>query len=85
MTDKENNTCFEEILHNQGKLVYTNTGTSMMPLLRQHRDGKVIPLRTRGEYGSVPLLYRMYVFLWCVFFPVRAVILYLKYKLTCIL
>lgn len=147
MTDKDNSTCFEDILRTQGKLVYTNTGTSMMPLLRQHRDlliiapppsgrlrlwdiplykrdngqyimhrvlwvrkddyvlcgdnrwtlekgiadrhivgvleavnrdGKVIPLRKGTEYGRVPLLYRIYVFLWCVFFPIRAMFLYLK-------
>ncbi len=147
----ENCTSFEEILSAEGKLVYTNTGTSMMPLLRQHRDlliiapppagrlrlwdvplykrdngqyvmhrvlwvrkndyimcgdnrwmpeagiadrhivgvleavnrdGKVMPIRDGGEYGNVPLLYRVYVFLWCVFFPVRAMILYLNYKLN---
>lgn len=147
MTDKDNSTCFEDILRTQGKLVYTNTGTSMMPLLRQHRDlliiapppagrlrlwdvplykrdngqyimhrvlwvrkddyvmcgdnqwrlekgisdrhiigvleavnrdGKVIPLRKGGEYGRVPFLYRIYVFLWCVFFPIRAMILYIR-------
>lgn len=155
MTDKDTCTSFEEILRTQGKLVYTNTGTSMMPLLRQHRDlliiappptgrlrlwdvplykrdngqyvmhrvlwvrrndyivcgdnrwmletgiadrhivgvleavnrdGKIIPLRKGSEYGSVPLLYRAYVFLWCVFFPIRAIILYIKsiikYKLS---
>lgn len=146
----DNCTSFEEILKAEGKLVYTNTGTSMMPLLRQHRDlliiapppkgrlrlwdvplykrdngqyvmhrvlwvrkndyimcgdnrwmpetgiadrhivgvleavnrdGKVMPIRKGGEYGNVPLLYHVYVFLWCVFFPIRAMILYLKYKL----
>ena len=29
---------FEELLSKDGYLVYTNVGTSMMPLLRQHRD-----------------------------------------------
>ena len=158
MTEKDNSTCFEDILRTQGKLVYINTGTSMMPLLRQHRDlliiappptdrlrlwdvplykrdngqyimhrvlwvrkddyimcgdnqfwlergiadrhivgvleavnrnGKVMAIRKGTEYGSVPLLYRIYVFLWCVFFPIRAMILYiksiLKYKLSRIL
>lgn len=147
MADNDNSTCFEDILRTQGKLVYTNIGTSMMPLLRQHRDlliiapppagrlrlwdvplykrdngqyimhrvlwvrkndyvlcgdnqwksetgiadrhivgvleavnhdGKVIPLRKGSEYGSVPFLYRIYVFLWCVFYPIRAIILYLR-------
>ena len=158
MTETDNCTCFEDILRSQGKLVYTNTGTSMMPLLRQHRDlliiapppagrlrlwdvplykrdngqyimhrvlwvrkddyimcgdnqfwlekgisdrhivgvleavnrdGKVMAIRKGTEYGSVPLLYRIYVSLWCVFFPIRAMILYsksiLKYKLSRIL
>lgn len=137
-------TCFEEILNTQGKLIYTNTGVSMMPLLRQHRDlliispapegrlkrwdvplykrdngqyilhrvlrvrkddyvlcgdnqwfleegitdrhiigvleavnrdGRIIPLRSGSEYGKVPFGYRLYVFLWCAFFPLRAFIL----------
>ncbi|SDB57133.1 hypothetical protein SAMN02910317_02975 [Ruminococcaceae bacterium FB2012] len=29
---------FEEYLENNGELTYTNVGTSMMPLLKQHRD-----------------------------------------------
>lgn len=33
---------FEDIIAQQGHLVYTNTGDSMMPLLRQHRDLLVI-------------------------------------------
>ena len=33
---------FEEHLHSTGKLVYTNKGTSMMPLLRAARDIMVI-------------------------------------------
>lgn len=142
-------TTFEEILATQGKLVYTNTGTSMMPLLRQHRDlliiapppagrlkmwdvplyrrdngqyimhrvlwvrkhdyiicgdnqwhpetgitdrhiigvleavnrdGKVLPVRATAEHPHVPLGYRAYVFVWCVFFPIRAVIVALRYK-----
>ena len=145
----DNNTSFEEILRTQGKLVYTNTGNSMMPLLRQHRDlliiapaskgrlkmwdvplykrdngqyilhrvlwvrkddyvlcgdnqwfvevgisdrhvigvleavnrdGKIIPLRKGSEYGSVPLWYHIYVFLWCVLFPLRALILSVRAK-----
>ncbi len=33
---------FEEILSREGKIVYTNSGISMMPLLRPHRDIIVI-------------------------------------------
>lgn len=33
---------FEEILEQEGRLVYTNVGTSMMPLLRQRRDLMII-------------------------------------------
>lgn len=138
---------FEDILAEHGTLVYTNTGDSMMPLLREHRDvlvikpkpegrlhrldiafykrdngnyvlhrvlwvrkndylicgdnrtwvergiqdrhilgvldavvrdGKTIPLRSTPEHPHVSLRYRLYVHLWCDFFPVRSVILYLK-------
>lgn len=148
---------FEEILSQQGKLIYTNTGISMMPLLRQHRDlliigrkpegrlrmwdvplyrrdngqyvmhrvlwvrkhdyvmcgdnqwrpetgitdrhiigvleavkrrqpgqegdeGEVLPVRVTPEHPHVPLMYRLYVFIWCFFFPIRAVIIALRYK-----
>lgn len=140
---------FEEIIKQQGKLVYTNTGISMMPLLRQHRDlliigpppagglrmwdvplyrrdngqyvmhrvlwvrkhdyiicgdnqwlpeqgitdkhivgvleavnrdGKVLQVRATPECPHVPLGYRLYVFVWCFFFPIRAVIVALSYK-----
>lgn len=40
---------FEEILENQGVLVYTNTGNSMMPLLRQHRDILIIKRKEKNE------------------------------------
>lgn len=33
---------FEEVLERDGKLVYTNKGVSMMPLLRQDQDLLVI-------------------------------------------
>ena len=135
---------FEDILREQGVLVYTNTGDSMMPLLREHRDlmiikprpegrlqrydvplyrrdngqyilhrilrvrpddyvicgdnracieqgiqdrhifgildavvrdGVTIPLRSTPEHPHVPLRYRIYVHLWCDFFPVRAFII----------
>jgi len=140
---------FEQIIEQQGKLVFTNTGISMMPLLRQHRDlliiapkpegrlrrwdvplykrdngqyvmhrvlwvrkndyvmcgdnqwrpefgiqdrhiigvleavnrdGKILPVRSTEEHPTVPLKYRIYVFLWCFFYPVRAVLVYFEYK-----
>lgn len=37
---------FEDILEQEGQLVYTNVGTSMMPLLRQRRD--VMLIRKKG-------------------------------------
>ena len=40
---------FEELLERDGKLVYTNVGVSMMPLLRQHRDVMVIGRVPKGE------------------------------------
>lgn len=39
---------FEDILQKDGVLVYTNVGTSMLPLLRQHKDLLVI----RSNHGS---------------------------------
>lgn len=140
---------FEEIIQRQGKLVYTNTGVSMMPLLRQHRDlliiapppagrlrmwdvplykrdngqyvmhrvlwvrrndyimcgdnqwypeqgitdrhiigvleavnrdGKLLPVRSTPEHPHVPFRYRLYVFVWCFFFPVRAFIIAFRNK-----
>lgn len=140
---------FEEILAEQGKLVYTNTGISMLPLLREHRDilviapkpegrlklwdvplfkrdsgqyvmhrvlwvrkhdyvlcgdnqyiletgitdrhiigvlegvvrdGKMLPIRPTKEHPHVPFRYRLYVFLWCFFFPIRAVLVKLEYR-----
>lgn len=51
---------FEEIIAQQGHLVYTNTGTSMMPLLRQHRDLLVIMPKPEGRLHrlDVPLYKR---------------------------
>ena len=37
---------FEELLDKDGYLVYTNVGTSMMPLLRQYKD--IIEIRKKG-------------------------------------
>lgn len=129
---------FEQELEKNGKLVYTNVGDSMMPLIRQHKDLLIIekpqgrlkkydvPLYRRDsgqyvlhrilkvraedyvicgdhrwvkEYGITDrhiigvlkavvrdgkelsvdsIKYRMYVHLWCDFFPVRAFILHGK-------
>ena len=51
---------FEEILAKQGKLVYTNVGTSMMPLLRQHHDLLIIAPKPEGrlKMWDVPLYRR---------------------------
>ena len=37
---------FEDILERDGQLVYTNTGNSIMPLLREHRDILIINRKT---------------------------------------
>ena len=48
-TYKETKTySFEDILKEKGCLVYTNVGTSMMPLLRQQRDLIEIQAKTPG-------------------------------------
>lgn len=130
---------FEEEIERTGKLVYTNVGDSMMPLIKQGRDlliiekanGRLkkydIPLykRDSGQYVLHRILkvrdndyvicgdnrygkeygitdrhiigvltsvvrdgkkldfgsfkYRLYVFLWCGLFPVRAFILRIKH------
>lgn len=51
---------FEDIIAQQGHLVYTNTGDSMMPLLRQHRDLLVILPKPAGRLKrlDVPLYKR---------------------------
>lgn len=47
MLEKEwRKSTFEEELERHGSIVYTNVGTSMMPLLRQGRDLMVIKKRT---------------------------------------
>ena len=128
-------TRFEDVIERDGRLVYTNVGDSMRPLIRQDRDILIIekyegrlkkydvPLYKRDsgqyvlhrilkvrpndyvicgdnryskEYGitdrhiigvltavvrdgkEIPIndwRYRIYVHLWCDFFPIRAVIL----------
>ena len=132
-------TKFEDMIERDGRLVYTNVGDSMRPLIRQDRDILIIekpqgrlkkydvPLYKRDsgqyvlhrilkvrendyvicgdnryskEYGitdrhiigvltavvrngkEVPITdmrYRLYVHLWCVFFPIRALILKAKH------
>lgn len=51
---------FEDILQKDGRLVYTNVGTSMMPLLRQRRDLMVIEKKgpERLHWLDVPLFKR---------------------------
>lgn len=55
-----NLTSFEEILQAQGRLVYTNVGTSMMPLIREHRDLMIICKKPEGRLKKwdVPLYKR---------------------------
>ena len=132
-------TSFEDVIERDGRLVYTNVGDSMRPLIRQDRDLLIIekpngrlkkhdvPLYKRDsrqyvlhrvlkvrqndyvicgdnryckEYGitdrhiigvltavvrngkEVPITdwrYRIYVHLWCDFFPIRALILKAKH------
>ncbi len=50
---------YEEILSRDGRLVYTNVGTSMLPLLRQGRDLFIVQKRgpERLKAGDV-VLYR---------------------------
>lgn len=51
---------FEDILEKDGRLIYTNVGTSMMPLLRQRRDLMVIEKKgpERLHWLDVPLFKR---------------------------
>lgn len=134
-----NITTYEEELNMRGKLIYTNTGVSMLPLLRPKRDLMVLEKKGEGrckkydavlykrdngqyvihriikvrkedyviagdncygkEYGitdkhilavltkvikdgkeisATDKKYRLYVHLWCDFFPIRAFILKVK-------
>lgn len=43
------NATYEEELRRHGRLIYTNTGTSMLPMLRQHRDLLIIEPRPQGR------------------------------------
>ena len=53
------NSTFEEQLRKNGKLIYTNKGDSMMPLIRQDRDLLVIvPAQGRLKKYDVPLYRR---------------------------
>lgn len=50
---------------------------------RRSKDGqleRIIPVRSTSEHPHVPFLYRLYVFLWCFFYPIRAVAVYIEYK-----
>ena len=52
-------TSFEEELQRSGRLIYTNVGDSMMPMLREHRDLIVItPVKGRLHRYDVPLYRR---------------------------
>ena len=56
-----NNRTFEEEIRQNGYLVYTNVGASMMPLLRQNRDLMVIEQKEgrwtrcciKGKMGNI--------------------------------
>ena len=53
------NSTFEEQLAKTGKLIYTNQGDSMMPLIKQDRDLLVIePVHGRLKKYDVPLYKR---------------------------
>ncbi len=50
---------FEEELARKGRLIYTNVGDSMLPLLRQHRDLLIVePPKGRLRRYDVPLYRR---------------------------
>lgn len=53
-------TTFEEILEQDGQLMYRNVGDSMMPLLRQNKDLMIITRKTgkRLSVMDVPLFKR---------------------------
>ena len=52
-------TTFEEVLAQEGKLVYRCRGMSMSPMLRQHRDLVVIQPEPEKQYGKYDvILYR---------------------------
>lgn len=54
-----NNSSFEEILEKEGRLIYSNVGDSMLPLIRQGRDLLIIE-RAKGRLKKfdVPLYRR---------------------------
>lgn len=53
------NSTFEEEIQRAGRLVYTNVGDSMMPLIRQHKDLVIIEKPTgRCKRYDVPLYKR---------------------------
>ena len=55
----ERTSTYEQELERRGKLVYPNVGTSMMPLLRQHRDLMILSRRPKGRLKKYDVvLYR---------------------------
>lgn len=59
VTGKSGHSTFEEQLAEHGRLVYTNVGDSMWPLLRQHRDLLIIErVEGRLKKYDVPLYRR---------------------------
>lgn len=48
---------FEDVLAEQGTLFYTNTGDSMMPLLRQGRDILVIKPKPQGRLHRLDIAF----------------------------
>ena len=54
-----NSSSFEEILEKEGRLIYTNVGTSMLPLIRQGKDLLIIePPDGRLKKYDIPLYRR---------------------------
>lgn len=54
-----NNSTYEEQLSVHGRLIYTNVGDSMMPLLRENRDLMVIERKPQGRMRKYDaILYR---------------------------
>ena len=51
---------FEQEIEESGRLIYTNVGDSMMPLLRQHRDLMIISRKPEGRLKryDIPLYKR---------------------------
>ena len=52
-----NKSTFEEELERTGKLIYTNVGDSMMPLIRQDRDLLIIEKKPEGRLKNTMCRY----------------------------